>query len=118
MTATVLVAVALASAGCTAPAPTAPAGVQQKIESASSRSDHEDIAAQYERQAGLDAASAERHQGYASTYRKNRSLRGGLEAHENLAKHCDTLARTYQQATDENLVLAKLHRDLAAGVVR
>lgn len=118
VTAVLLAGAVFALAGCAAEAPTMPTSIEQKIENASSRQDHEELAAQYERQAGLDAAAAARHQGYAATYRRNRSLRGGLEAHENLAKHCDNLARTYQQAAAENLVMAKLQRDLAAGVAR
>ena len=118
MVSIVLAALVLASAGCATRAPMAPAGIEQKIENASSRLDHEELASQYEQQAVVDAAAAVRHRGYAATYRKNRSLRSGLEAHANLANHCETLARTYQQAADENLVLAKLHRDVAAGVGR
>ena len=108
----------VALAGCATQAPMAPAGIEQKIENASSRLDHEELASQYEQQAIVDAAAAVRHKGYAATYRKNRSLRGGVEAHAYLANHCENLARTYQQAADENLALAKLHRDVAAGVGR
>jgi hypothetical protein len=103
----------IALAGCAAQAPALPAGFEQKIESASSRADHDDVASQYERQAAVDAAAAKRHVGYAATYRKNTSVRSGVQAHEALAKHCENLARTYQLAADENLVMAKLHRELA-----
>lgn len=103
----------VAIAGCAAQAPAAPVGIEQKIENASSRLDHEDVASQYEQQAGVDAATAKRHLGYAATYRKNKSPRSGVQAHENLAKHCENLARTYERAADENLALAKLHRMLA-----
>lgn len=109
----VLASAVLVSGGCSTQAPMAPAGIEQKIENASSRTDHEDIATQYERQAAVDAAAAKRHEGYAATYRKNTSLRSGVQAHATLAKHCENLARTYQQAADENLVLAKMHRELA-----
>ena len=109
-----LVGTVLIVAGCAAQLPAAPAGIEQKIENASSRSDHEDVALQYERQAITDAAAATRHKGYAATYRKNVSRRSGLQAHLALAKHCEDLARTYEQAADENLVLARLHRELAA----
>ena len=85
----------------------------QKIENASNRLDHEDIASRYEGQAVLDAAAAKRHLGYAAIYRKDRSPRGSA-AHLPLAKHCENLARTYQQAADENIALAKLHREMAA----
>jgi hypothetical protein len=108
-----IAAATISLAGCAAQLPSVPAGIEQKIENASTASDHNDIASQYERQATLDVASAKRHVGYAAIYRKNRSPRSGVQAHENLAKHCDALARTYQEAADQNLALAKLHRELA-----
>ena len=110
----VLAGAAIALAGCAAQAPAFPTGFEQKIENANSRVDHEDIASQYERQAEVDAAAARRHQGYAGIYRKNTSPRSGVHAHAKLAQHCESLARIYRQAADENLALAKLHREQAA----
>ena len=101
-------------AACATQGPTPPIRVEQKIENASSRLDHEEIAAQYDRQALVDAAAAKRHHGYAETYRKNVSPRSGVQAHLALATHCENLARTYQQASDENTAVAQLHRQLAA----
>lgn len=101
-------------AACSTQGPTPPLGVEQRIEIASSRIDHEEIAAQYDRQAVVDAAAAKRHHGYAQTYRRNVSPRSGVQAHAALAKHCENLARTYQQAADENNAVAQLHRQLAA----
>lgn len=83
----VLVCAVIAVAGCAAQLPEAPAGIGQQIANASSRSDHDDVAAQYERQAAADGAAAKRHNGYASTYRKNTSPRSGVSAHEGLARH-------------------------------
>lgn len=102
-------------AACSTQVPTPPLGIEQRIENASSRVDHEELAAQYDRQAIVDAAAAKRHQGYAQIYRRNVSPRSGVEAHTALAKHCENLARTYQQAADENNAVAQLHRQLAAG---
>lgn len=106
----------IALVGCSSSAPTVPAGLEQQLVNATSELDHENIASQYERQANLDAAAAKRHVGYAATYRKNTSPKSGVEAHETLAKHCENLARTYEQAANENLVMAKLHRRMARGV--
>lgn len=108
---TVLAGAMIALAGCAAQAPALPAGFDQKT---SSRADHGDIASQYERQAAVDAAAAKRHEGYAASHRKDTSPPSGAQSHAALAKHCDNLARTYQQAADENLVLARMHRELAA----
>ena len=101
-------------AACSTQGPTPPLRVEQRIETASSRLDHEEIAAQYDRQAVVDAAAAERHHGYAEIYRRNVSPRSGVQEHAALAKHCENLARTYQQAADENKAIAQLHRQLAA----
>jgi hypothetical protein len=111
---TIPVAAAIALAGCAAKGPSLPAGLEQKIEQAFSRGDHEDIASQYERQAELDAAASKRHQGYGATYRKNRPLRSGPNAQLALAEHCDRLAQTYRQASEQNVEMARLHRELAA----
>lgn len=107
-----IAAAAITLGGCAAQLPSPPAGIEQKMENASTASDHNDVASQYERQASVDASMAKRHLGYAATYRKNTSPRSGVQAHENLAKHCEALARTYQDAADQNLALAKLHRAL------
>lgn len=109
-----LAVAAITLAGCATQGPTAPAGAGQKIENASSRVDHEGLASRYEAQAAADAAAAKRHESYAATYRRNASPASGPQEHLVLAKRCENLARTYQQAADENTALAKLHRDLAA----
>lgn len=106
--------VVVSLAACATQGPTPPTGVESRLESAKSRLDHEEIAAQYDRQAVVDAATAKRHRGYAEIYRKNVSPRSGAQEHLVLAKHCENLARTYQQASDENSAVAQLHRQLAA----
>lgn len=105
-------AAAITLAGCATEMPSLPAGIEQKMENATTAADHNELASQYERQASADAATAKRHLGYAATYRRNKSPRSGVQAHENLAKHCEALARTYQQASDQNLEMARLHRAL------
>ena len=99
--------------GCAAEWPARPAGLEQRIENARSRADHEVIASQYEQQAGVDKAMAEKHQGYARIYRKSGYAPrggGGLA----MSGHCESVAKIYQQAADENLALAKQHREMAA----
>lgn len=110
----VLAGVAITLAGCATQGPTPPTGVEQRIENATSRVDHEGLATRYEAQAAADEAAARRHQGYAATYRRNTSPASGPQEHLVLAKHCENLARAYQQAATENTALAKLHRELAA----
>lgn len=102
-------------AACSTQGPSSPPlGAGPSIEHARSRPDHQEIAAQYERQALADAAAAKRHLGYAAIYRRNVARQSGAEEHAALAKHCESLARTYQQAADENNAAARLHRQLAA----
>jgi hypothetical protein len=114
--ATAFGALLLGAAACTSQGPVQPSGFEQKIESATTRVDHEEIAQRYERQAGLDRAAAKRHQGYSAIYRKNVSPRAGAEEHLAMARHCDKLAQTYLQAAEENLSMAKLHREMAASM--
>ena len=107
----VLAAAILTLGGCAAYGPVKPAGLEQKIEAARTRADHEQIASLYEQQAGADKAAAERHRGMALAYGRSWTYRGGQG---NMAPHCENLARTYQQAAEENLALAKEHRQAAA----
>lgn len=108
-----LAGVVVLLAACSTQGPAASLGAEQIVETARSRLDHDELAARYERQAVVDAAAARRHQGYAQTYRRNVSAQGS-EAHSALAQHFERLARTYQQAADENNAVAQLHRRLAS----
>jgi hypothetical protein len=109
-----LAAALLVLSGCAVEGPLKPAGLEQKIESARSRSDHEEIASLFEQEAGVDrAAAAMRHRGLARAYDRPGALGGNGPA---MGTHCRNLARTYEQAAEENLVLAKMHRQVATEV--
>ena len=99
--------------GCAAEGPTKPAGLEQKIEAARARADHEEIASIYEQQATADKAAAERHESLARQYQRS----GGVFHNINgtMARHCLKLTNLYRQAEQENLALAKTHRQLAEG---
>lgn len=107
----VLAAAILTLGGCAAEGPVKPGGLEQKIEAARTSADHEVIASLYEQQAGADKAESERHRGLARAYGRSWTYKGG---HANLSRHCENLARTHQQAAEENLALAKAHRQIAA----
>lgn len=109
-----LAAAVVAVGGCATETPVKAGGMEQKIESAHTRADHEEIASLYEQQAGADKAAAERHRGYARAYARSGNPR--VPANPAMISHCENLARTYQQAADENLALAKTHRQAAAEV--
>lgn len=104
----------MALTGCAVQGPTLRPSIEPAVESAVNRADHAELAVRYEREAAQNADAAKRHLGYASVYRRNISPRSGPEVHLALAKHCENLARTYQQAADESETMAKLHRQLAS----
>jgi hypothetical protein len=102
----------LAAGGCATETPVKPAGLVQKIENARTRVDHEEIASLYEQQAGADKAAAERHRDLARFYARSGGLKG--TPIPGMRSHCETLAQAYQLAAEENLMLAKMHRQVAA----
>ena len=103
-----LVATVLALGGCAAQGPVKPAGLEQKIEAARTRADHQEIAAIYEQQAEGYKATAEQHRRWALAYER------GRRKSKSLVTHCENLARIFQQAAEENLALAREHRQVAA----
>ena len=102
------IAAVLALGGCAAQGPVKPAGLEQKIEAARTRADHQDIAAVYEQQSEGYKATAERHRYWAQACERGRWKSKSMVA------HCDNLARLFQQATTETLALAREHRQVAA----
>jgi hypothetical protein len=104
----VLVAASSILAGCASGPLIVESGLEQQVQSASTRSDHEKIASAYELQAGVEKASAQRHERMARTYRQGKNAAAGIAA------HCDNLSRMYVQTGDELLGLAKMHRQMAA----
>ena len=119
---TFLAAVVLALGGCPAEGPVKPAGLEQKIEAGRTHADHQEIAAIYEQQAGVDREAMERHRNLARAYERGWVWApprvGGVNSergkNKSLVAHCENLARLYQQAAEENLALAREHRQLAA----
>lgn len=104
---------AMPMSGCAAEGPKRPAGLEQKIETARARADHEETASIYEQQAIVDKAAAERHESLARQYQ--RSGGGFHNINGTMARHCLKLTNLYRQAEQENLALAKTHRQLAEG---
>jgi hypothetical protein len=83
--------------------------LEQQVQSANTRSDHEKIAMAYEQQSGAEKATAQRPERIARAYRQ-----GGRNAAPGMAAHCDNLVRMYTQTADELMGLAKMHRQMAA----
>jgi len=104
----ILVATSLMLGGCASGPSAGAAGLEQQVQAASTRSDHEKIAAAYDQQAGVEKASAQRHERMAQSYRQGRNPAPGMAA------HCESLVRIYNQTADELAALAKMHRQMAA----
>jgi hypothetical protein len=78
------------------------------IQSATTKADHEALAAHYEQEAKALQDKAVEHRKMAQTYASS-----GWPRNRGLAEHCETIASAYQTAAKENLALAKEHRELA-----
>ncbi len=101
----------LALAGC-ASGPGAPsAELTQRIESARTRSDHQALASEYEREAAAARAMAEKHRKMAKSYQG--MLAGGRGA-GNMAAHCNVIVRSQEAIATEYEGMATAHRQLAA----
>ena len=82
------------------------------IENARTRADHEALAERYEQEAEALRQKEEQHQKYLAAYEKS----GGYEAVKGgMIQHCNSLIRKYHELVEENLAMAKMHRQLAAG---
>ena len=120
-----LVAVAISAVlilgSCATAGPVAPQGMEQRIESMRTESDHRDIAATYEQQANADKAASEQHRRLAQSYAKSLTPvvpwgnRGGSvpKGNPSMVRHCENLANLYEQASKANLELAAEHRAAA-----
>jgi hypothetical protein len=106
-----LLATSLLLGGCASQDPKKPSGIEQRIESAHSPSEHQAIAGEYEKQAATDKATSRMHQGLANKYKYITTPKGISPG--SAYQHCSNLAKLYEQAAAENLELAKLHREAA-----
>ena len=85
------------------------------IQSATTKADHEALAMHYEQEAKALQAKAAEHRAMAQAYAKSGAF---VRTKSNLLQHCDTLASKYREAAEENLELAKQHRQLAGEAPR
>lgn len=82
--------------------------MEQKINMAKSKTDHEALVVQYENEAKELQAKADVHKEMVKAYAGTH----WTEKHD-LGKHCKNAAQKYEDAAKENLALAKIHRGLA-----
>ena len=89
-----------------------PMDMTQAIQSATTRSDQENLAKHYEDAAKEMQAKAAEHKQMLAKYEANKSLYG--KQAQSLISHCQGLVRIYEQAAAENLSMAESHRQMAA----
>jgi len=88
-----------------------PDQVDRLIMEARSKADHETLAQYFEQEAQALQERADRHQKLAESYEKG----GSYEKVKGfMLQHCNAMIRSYRQGAEENLALAKMHRQLAA----
>lgn len=83
--------------------------MEQAIERAKTKTDHEALAARYEKEANALMEKATRHEKMASAYRKTDNPKFGGDA----ARHCLSMVSYFREAAVENQELAKMHRQMA-----
>jgi len=87
------------------------AGFAEKIAAAKTRADHEQLAAEFDKQADADKASVERHRKMAQAYT---TAPWAKASGAGMVKHCKALIADYEKAGKQNAEMAKMHRDIGA----
>ena len=105
----------VALAGGCAPIGKMPHDMDKAIQGASTRADHEALAAHYEDEAKALEAKAAEHDKMAESYAKPGYT---ASAKASLPAHCSQLAARYREAAQENRELAKGHRELSTTAPR
>jgi hypothetical protein len=86
--------------------------MDQMIETAKTQADHEALATHYEQEAKMLQKKAEEHRHMARVY--GVLPYGAPKSAINFAQHCNAVASQLEAAAEENLELAKMHRQIAA----
>ena len=115
-----------ALAGCATEAMQRRQQIEQRIATDNSPADHEALTAWFDQEAKEAEESAERHRGMGEHYDQwasrpqPDSLANARDTWGSTGfwERCEKLVRLYAQAAEENRGLAKLHRQIAAGVKR
>jgi len=91
-----------------------PSPTEKAVAGAKTKTDHEAIAADYEKAAAAAKAEAQKHRNLAKFYHGSPVGRG--EGMHGTASHCENLAKLSDKAAEEYMDLAKAHREAAAEV--
>lgn len=89
--------------------------MDQAVHNAKSKADHEVLAQHYEEVAKEMQAKVDEHKKILSEYESEPWLIGKQQA-TGFGVHCQRLIDVYQKAAEENLEMAKMHRELAEGI--
>ncbi|MDP1666678.1 MAG: hypothetical protein Q8L79_16325 [Methylobacter sp.] len=87
-----------------------PMNMDLAVQNASSKADHEALAKHYEEAAEEMRVKAEEHKKLLRQY-QSKSYLYGRQA-EDFKAHCQKLADVYEKAAEENLSMAKMHRQM------
>ncbi len=89
----------------------APPGIAERIISAKTKADHEQLAADFAKQADADKSSAERHRKMAQAYATAPWSKANGSA---MVSHCKSLIADYEKVAKQNAEMAKMHREIGA----
>jgi endonuclease III len=87
-----------------------PMDMSQAVQNAKSKADHEALAEHYEEAAKEMQLKVEEHKKFLNQYQSESYLYGRQA--EDLKAHCQRLIDVYEKAAEENLSMAKLHRQM------
>ncbi len=87
-----------------------PMDMSQAVQNAKTEADHESLAQHYEEAAKEMQAKVDEHKRLLSQY-ESKGYYYGRQA-EDLKAHCRGLINAYEKAAEENLEMAKLHRQM------
>ena len=87
-----------------------PMDMSQAVKNAQTKADHEALAEHYEEAAKEMQLKVEEHKKLLSQYQSESYLYGRQA--EDLKAHCQRLINVYEKAAEENLSMAKLHRQM------
>ena len=87
-----------------------PMDMSQAVQNAETKADHEALAEHYEEAAKEMQLKADEHKKLLSQY-ESKSYLYGKQA-EDLKAHCQRLINVYEKAAEENLSMAKMHRQM------
>jgi hypothetical protein len=104
----------MASIGCTATQTVHTQDIKTLSSTAKTTEDHEALASHYEAEAKLFKDKVDAHKKLLDHFEREPWLSGrqGLD----FESHCNKLIQIYSQAAEENLEMAKMHREMAKGV--